>query len=146
MKTLKLQKRNAPGKLGKMYSLEVHLEVAITQSDSTDVNQNPEQFGSQKTQPMLSSDQPVAVSEDKVMPPQEDETSAVLDEVAHGPTSFSTIKGMSAIESGTGAMDATMTFMGTNSFAVVCGYVEKLMNIGDVAAQVSAANGYQRRV
>ena len=134
MKILELQKQNPPCKPGKSYSLEVHLEL-VTKSGSTNLNQDP---GSQKVQRVLSGDQPVTLSEGKVIPPREDETSAVLAEVARGPTNFSAIKEVLTIKNGTDAIEATMTYTGTNDFVAVCGCVEKLMNIGDVVAGVSA--------
>ena len=139
MKTLELQNQNHPRRPGKIYSLEVHLELVTPQSDTTNVNQDPRQSGIQEAQPIPPGDQLVEVAEDKVMPPQDsnDETSAVLDEVARGSTNLSTVKGMSTIEIGTGAINTAVTFTGTNDFAAICGYVEKLVNIGNIMAEVS---------
>jgi hypothetical protein len=45
---------------------------------------------------------------------------------------------MSVIEDSTDTIDIGITMGDSDGFALVCGYVEKLMEIGDVVSQVSA--------
>jgi hypothetical protein len=60
----------------------------------------------------------------------------VFDE-AGGVDKLSNSKSMSVVEDSTDAIDAGITMGDSDGFALVCGYVEKLMNIGDVVSQVS---------
>jgi hypothetical protein len=50
---------------------------------------------------------------------------------------LSNSKSMSVVEDSTDAIDAGITMGDSDGFALVCGYVEKLMKIGDVVSQVS---------
>ncbi|KIM73665.1 hypothetical protein PILCRDRAFT_828960 [Piloderma croceum F 1598] len=132
--TFKLQKHGS-SKPGKRSSLDVHLRLVQAQSESTEVDPEPEQ-ADQMAHAVTCNDQPAVISPDGVRLPQKDEVDAVFGEADRGAASLSNVKGMSTTEDITDAVNTSMTLTGSDGFTLVCGYVEKLMNIGDVVSEI----------
>jgi hypothetical protein len=132
-KTLELRQNNKPGKY---CSLEVHFELVKTQTESNKGNRGTGQSGDQRVHMVTVNSQPAAVFADAVKLTQEDEVGVVLGQADHGVASLSNFKGMSTIEGITGAIDTAGTLTDSDGFALVCGYVEKLMGIGDIVSGV----------
>jgi hypothetical protein len=131
--TFELQKHGS-SKPGKPSSLDVHLQLVQAQSKSTEVDPEP----GQSDHAVTSNDQPAAISPDGVRLPQEDEVDAVFGGADGGAASLSNVRGMSTTEGITDAVNTAMTLTGPDGFTLVCGYVEKLMSIGDIVSEVSA--------
>jgi hypothetical protein len=83
-------------------------------------------------------DQSAVISADEVKLPQDDDIEVVFDDADCGAASLSNVKEMSTTEGITDAVNTAMTLTGSDGFTLVCGYVEKLMSVGDVVSEVSA--------
>ena len=66
----------------------------------------------------------------------EDQVADLFDETDRSAAGLSNVKGMSAIGSITDTVNAAVTIGGSDGFTLVCGYVEKLMKIGDIVSKV----------
>lgn len=136
-KTFEFQKQGF-SKPGKCSSLEVHLQLVQAPSKSTEVNPEPGQSGDRRAHAVTFNDQSAVISADEVKLPQEDDIDAVFDDADRGAASFSNVKEMSTTEGISDAVNTAMTLTGSDGFTLVCGYVEKLMSVGDVVSEVSA--------
>jgi hypothetical protein len=76
--------------------------------------------------------------------PLEDEVVNLFDEADHGATKLSNVKGISVVENTTDAINTPVTIGDSNGFALVCGYVEQLMTIGDVVSKVGTETAITR--
>jgi hypothetical protein len=135
--TFEFQKHGS-SKPGKRGSLEVRLELVQAPSKSSEVNPEPGQSGGQRAHAVTFNDQSAVISADEAMLPQEDDIDAVFDDADRGAASLSNVKEMSTTEGITDAVNTAMTLTGSDGFTLVCGYVEKLMSVGDVVSEVSA--------
>jgi len=68
--------------------------------------------------------------------PLEDQIVDLFDEADHGAAKLSNVKGMSVVENTTDAINTPIPIGDSDGFALVCGYVEQLMIIGDVVSKV----------
>jgi hypothetical protein len=84
-----------------------------------------------------SNDQSATRPSDKAKLPLEDQVAGLFNEADRSAAKLSNAKGMSVIEDTTDTVDIGITMGDSDGFALVCGYVEKLMEIGDVVSQVS---------
>jgi hypothetical protein len=80
-------------------------------------------------------DQPAARPEVKL--PLEDQVVGLFNEADRSAAELSNVKDISAVEDSTDAVDTGINMGDSDGFALVCGYIEKLMKIDDVVSQVS---------
>jgi hypothetical protein len=131
--TYELQKHGT-SKSGKYGSLVVRLQLIKVESEAI-----------QKSGPSTddreliasSNDQPATRPSDKAKLPLEDQVAGLFNEADRSAAKLSNTKGMSVVEDSTDTVDTGITMGDSDGFALVCGYVEKLMEIGDVVSQVS---------
>jgi hypothetical protein len=117
--TYELQKHGA-SKSKKYGSLVIRLQVIKSELEAIQESAN---------------DQPAARAEAKL--PLEDQVAGLFGEADRAVDKLSNARRMSVVEDSTDAVDTGMTMGDSDGFALVCGYVEKLMKIGDVVSQVS---------
>jgi hypothetical protein len=117
--TYELQKHGT-SKSGKYGSLVVRLQLVKSESEAIQES---------------ATDQPAASPQVKL--PLEDQVAGVFDEAGGAVDKLSNSMSMSVVEDSTDAIDAGITMGDSDGFALVCGYVEKLMKVGDVVSQVS---------
>ena len=98
---------------------------------SSEAVQGPEQSRWNQEHGQSSNDQP-----DEPKLPLEDQVVGLFDETDRRAANLSNVKGLSAVQNTTDATNTAITISGSNGFALVCGYVEQLMKIGDVVSKV----------
>ncbi|KIM86175.1 hypothetical protein PILCRDRAFT_5220 [Piloderma croceum F 1598] len=125
--TYQLQK-NGTSKSGKYGNLLVRLQLLEAQSE---VVQEPGQSRENQEHGQSSNDQP-----DEPKLPLEDQVVDLFDEADHCAAKLSNVKGMSVVENATDTVNTSITIEHSDGFALVCGYVEQLMKIGDVVSKV----------
>jgi hypothetical protein len=93
--------------------------------------QGPRQSRENQGHGQSSNDQP-----DEPKLPLEDRVVGLLDETDRSAANLSNVKGLSAVQNTTDAANTAITIGGSDGFALVCGYVEQLMKIGEVVSKV----------
>ena len=111
----------------------VRLQLLEAQSEAV---QEPGQFCENREYGRSSNNQP-----DEPKLPLEDQIVDLFDEADHGAAKLSNAKGMSMVEITT---DTPITIGDSDGFALVCGYVEQLMKIGDVVSKVGTETAATR--
>ena len=106
------------------------------QTESIGGNWDPGQSGIQRAHLVTVNSQPPAVFANEVNLTQEDDVGVVLSQADCGVASLSNVRGMSTVEGITDAINTAMMLADSNRFALVCGYVEKLMGLGDIVSGV----------
>ena len=108
----------------------MRLQLLEAQSE---VVQEPGQSRENQEHGQSSNDQP-----DEPKLPLEDQVVDLFDEADHCAAKLSNVKGMSVVENATDTVNTSITIEHSDGFALVCGYVEQLMKIGDVVSKVGA--------
>ena len=93
--------------------------------------QGPRQSRENQGHGQSSNDQP-----DEPKLPLEDQVVDLLDETDHRAAKLSNVKGMSVVENTIDTANTSTTIGDSDGFALVCGYVEQLIAIGDVVSKV----------
>jgi hypothetical protein len=106
----------------------VRLQLFETPSESV---QGPRQSRENQGHGQSSNDEP-----DEPKLPLEDRVVGLFDETDHSAANLSNVKGMLVVQNTTDAANTAITIGGSDKFALVCGYVEQLMKIGDVVSKV----------
>jgi hypothetical protein len=130
--TYELQK-DGTSKSGKYGNLLVRFQLLEAQSEAV---QEPGQSCENQEHGQSSNDQP-----DELKLPLEDQVIDLFDEADHGAAKLSNVKGTSVVENTT---DNPITIGDSDGFALVCGYVEQLMTIGDVVSKVGTETAATR--
>ena len=131
--TYELQKHGT-SKSGKYGSLVVRLQLIKFESEA--IQESGPSTGDRELT-ASSNDQPAARPSDEAKLPLEDQVAGLFNEADRSAAKLSNAKGMSVIEDTTDTVDTGITMGDSDGFVLVCGYVEKLMVIGDVVSQVS---------
>jgi hypothetical protein len=133
--TYELQK-DGTSKSGKYGNLLVRLQLLEAQSEAV---REPGQSRENQEHGQSSNNQP-----DEPKLPLEDQVVDLFDEADHGAAKLSNVKGMSVVENTTDAFNTPITIGNSDGFALVCGYVEQLMIIGDVVSKVGTETAATR--
>jgi hypothetical protein len=131
--TYQLQKHKT-SKSGKYGSFVVRLQLIKFESEAI------QELGPSRDDQELttsSSDQPTARPSDEAKLPLEDQVAGLFNAADCSAATLSNAKGMSVIKDSTDIVDTGITMGDSDGFALVCGYVEKLIEIGNVVSQVS---------
>ena len=120
--------KGGTNKSGKYGNLLVRLQLLEAPSEAI---QEPVQSRENQGHGQSSNDQP-----DEPKLPLEDRVVGLFDETDRSAGNLSNVKGLSAVQNATDATNTAITISGSNRFALVCGYVEQLMTIGDVVSKV----------
>ena len=84
-----------------------------------------------------SNGRPAAKASEEAILPLEKEIVELFDEADQGSAKLSNVKGVQVIGGSVEIINAGITIGDSSGFTSVCGYVEKLMKIGDAISQVS---------
>ena len=76
--------------------------------------------------------------------PLEDKVVDLFNETDRSAANLSKVKGMSTVQNTTDAANTAITISGSDGFALVCGYVEQLVAIGDVVSKVGTETAAAR--
>jgi hypothetical protein len=125
--TYELQK-DGTSKSGKYGNLLVRLQLLEGQSEAVE---EPGQSRENQEHGQSSNDRP-----DEPKLPLEDQVIDLFDEADHSAAKLSNVKGISVVENITDTVNTSTTIEHSDGFALVCGYVEQLMTIGDVVSKV----------
>ena len=129
--TYELQKQGS-SKSGKYGSVLVRLQLIEAQSDFLEVSV---QSGGNREYTESSNYQATAAPSDKAKLPGD--APIVFDEAQRSAAKLETVKGMSTFNNIAGTINTDTTIASVNGFALVCGYVETLMKIGDLVSEVN---------
>ena len=88
--------------------------------------------------------QPSNDESDDLKLPLEDQVAELFDETDRSAAKLSDVKGMSLVENATDTVNTPVTIGESDGFALVCGYVEQLMKIGDVVSKVGTETAGKR--
>ena len=120
--------KGGTSKSGKYGNLLVHLQLLGAPSKGV---QGPGKSRENQGHGQSSNDQP-----DEPKLPLEDQVVGLFDETDRSAGNLLNVKGLSAVQNTTDAANTAVTIGDSDGFALVCGYVEQLMKIGDVVSKV----------
>jgi hypothetical protein len=136
--TYELQKQGT-SKSGKYGTLLVSILVIKKQSE---VIQEPGQSTENMECTESSKNQRAAHASDEAKLPLEDQVVALFDQADCSADKLSNAKRMSVVENTADTVNDGIEVGDSDGFALVCGYVEQLVEIGDVVSKASTKSSY----